>query len=390
VHTVHALSFHRTYRCAHAGVCCSSGWPIAVEAETAARIATAIDGGQLDLSHTWVHRVPSPGTVGTAAAVFAASGMADAASAEPVLAVDRRGHCALFEPASRLCAVHRQLGDAWLPGACRHFPRVAVIDPRGVRVSLSHYCPTAARLLLDPAPAPAIEANPPGFPPDRDYEGLDATDALPPLLRPGVLHTLGSYSRWEAFLVSAFGDPRGSVEAALGVIATLAEDLRAWAPAAGPLEERVARLAERHLDCPQRRDGAIRHLRAEEERLAAHVRGSLMGDHSGVLDARWVRPEDPPGWTQWQPALQRYAAARAFASAIAYEGAGVRTAVRALAAAIATLRAAAWRVVDAAHRPLDAPLLVGAAGLADLVTVHLAHPVRLRSALDGDEGRPVA
>jgi hypothetical protein len=121
-----------------------------------------------------------------------------------------------------------------------------------------------------------------------------------------------------------------------------------------------------------------------------HVRQSLVGDDRGVLEARWVRPEGPPGWADWQPALQRYAAARAFASVIAYEGAGVRTAVRAIAAAIATLRAAAWRVVEEAGRPLDASLLVRALGLADLVTVHLVHPVRLRTALDRDEQIPLS
>jgi len=388
---VHALSFHRDYRCAHAGLCCTSGWPIPVEVETAARISAAIDEEQLDLSHTWAGRPAlHSGRAAAPPAVFDLSATADPEWVEPVLAVDRRGRCALYESDTGLCTLHRQRGEAWLPTACRHFPRVAVIDPRGVFVSLSHYCPTAARLLLDPAPPPAIDEDPPGFPPSRDYEGLDARDALPPLLRPGVLHTLESYSRWEAFLVSSFADPRGSVEAALGVIVAVAEDLRTWVPAVGPLDALVVKVADRHVGHPPS-DGRVGcRLRAEEVRLIGHVRQSLVGDDRGVLDARWVRPEGPPGWADWQPALQRYAAARAFASVIAYEGAGVRTAVRALAAAIATLRAATWRVVEEAGRPLDASLLVRALGLADLVTVHLVHPVRLRTALDGDEQTPLS
>ena len=43
--------------------------------------------------------------------------------------------CAFFEPGrGRLCAIHRQFGHDALPSACQHFPRVVVIDPRGVFV----------------------------------------------------------------------------------------------------------------------------------------------------------------------------------------------------------------------------------------------------------------
>ena len=66
-----------------------------------------------------------------------------------ILATTGDGACVFFEPrAGRLCAVHRTVGPRLLPSACRNFPRIALRDPRGVFVTLSHYCPTAARLLL--------------------------------------------------------------------------------------------------------------------------------------------------------------------------------------------------------------------------------------------------
>ena len=47
-----------------------------------------------------------------------------------------------------LCAIQRQMGHDQLPSACRHFPRVVVLDPRGTFITLSHVCPTAARMLI--------------------------------------------------------------------------------------------------------------------------------------------------------------------------------------------------------------------------------------------------
>lgn len=78
------------------------------------------------------------------------------------------------------------LGHDALPLACRQFPRVTVLDPRGASVTLSHYCPTAAGLLKDDGPV-AIEINGATFPPGGEYVGLDAQDALPPLLCRDVL-----------------------------------------------------------------------------------------------------------------------------------------------------------------------------------------------------------
>ncbi len=64
----------------------------------------------------------------------------------PALLATAHGRCVFHDPAGR-CAIHSALGHDALPVACRQFPRVSVTDPRGVSVTLSHYCPTAAALL---------------------------------------------------------------------------------------------------------------------------------------------------------------------------------------------------------------------------------------------------
>jgi hypothetical protein len=137
------LNFHLSYRCRHVGACCTAGWPIPVEAER----AVLIEKGE------WL----------------AAGG---------VLPVTESGECVFHHEG---CAVYEHR-----PLSCMHFPYVCMIDPRGVHVTLSHYCPTAASLLFEhrgpievvegPSPVPLLEIP----------EGLDARQSLPPLREPSA------------------------------------------------------------------------------------------------------------------------------------------------------------------------------------------------------------
>lgn len=65
--------------------------------------------------------------------------------------------------------------------SCVHFPYVCVIDARGVRVTLSHYCPAAASLLFEHTGPIAIVEGPSPVPALDIPEGLDARESLPPL-----------------------------------------------------------------------------------------------------------------------------------------------------------------------------------------------------------------
>src|SRR5262249_34987609 len=133
-------------------------------------------------------------------------------------------------------------GHAWLPIACQQFPRMCLIDPRGVQITLSHYCPTAADSLFDETPL-AIVCNPRAFPRDVAYEGLDARDAFPPLLRPGVLMDWLPLDGFETQAVCVLDGEGSRVEAALARIESLAERLRGWRATDGALVATFERLA---------------------------------------------------------------------------------------------------------------------------------------------------
>ena len=142
------------------------------------------------------------------------------------VARDADGSCVFFDrDAGRLCAIHREAGADALPSACRHFPRKILRDLRGTFISLSHFCPTAAAMLLARDPLHLVEAHPPLRLSDP-IEGLDATDALPPLVRPGVLCDLEGYSAWEQASVATFARADLCYQDALDLVAAATEDIR--------------------------------------------------------------------------------------------------------------------------------------------------------------------
>jgi Fe-S-cluster containining protein len=385
---VRALSIHAGYRCRHTGVCCSAGWDIPVDTP----LRNALRSGKLHVPEAAGTSTPARGdAVGCFRPV---SGLPH--GARVVLATDSSGRC-VFLDADKHCAIHRQLGPEALPSACRDFPRVVTLTPRGVSITLSHYCPTAAALPFvtpkDPRRAGpegtslSILENPPGFPPSWPYEGLDARDALPPLLRPGVLMDWPSLERWEEFAVSVLGEETRTPETALDVLAGAAEEARRWTPPDGEFGEHFSKVLKRTSS------------EGEEEDVPAFVEALRDGTRDSRNAARWafreltacvprreLLPPPPdglddtdrrlvaPGWTSLARPVRHWLAAKAFASWLALQGQGLRTTVLGLRVALGVLRGEAARVCDEAGRPLDVDLLAQAVRRADLLLVHLADP----------------
>jgi hypothetical protein len=89
-------------------------------------------------------------------------------------------------------------------------------DSRGVFITLSHFCPTAAALLLDDREITIVEA-PASLSLNGAVEGLDATGVLPPLLGPGMLTDADGYTAWEREAVGVFNDRRRTAQDALAI-----------------------------------------------------------------------------------------------------------------------------------------------------------------------------
>ena len=142
------LNFHLAYRCRHSGACCKAGWPIPIEPERA---------------------------------IFLGRG--------DTLPQDATGACVFYNDR---CTVYEHR-----PLSCVHFPYVCLIDARGVHVTLSHYCPTAASLLFDHHGQIEIVEGPPPIPAPEVPEGLDARESLPPLRSPNALMSYDEFSEWE-------------------------------------------------------------------------------------------------------------------------------------------------------------------------------------------------
>jgi hypothetical protein len=280
------------------------------------------------------------------------------------------GDCVFFARGSNLCVVHRDLGEAALPATCRHFPRLAVRDARGTFITLSHFCPTAASMLFREDVAVEIVANPPAFPP-REYEGLLVKDEdWPPLLNPHVLTDLEGYAAWERHMVARCASGSVSAETVLATLVRDAAVLRAWRPGTRSLAEAVAALprdtvaASIDISLDSSLACYAEAMRAVPDELKPPP------DEHGLAQA--FAEHVVPTWEAFAAPLNRYLAAKAFATWTAYQGRGVATIVQGLSCALALVRVEAARQCRDAGRSLDEKLLVEAIRWSDFILNHLA------------------
>jgi hypothetical protein len=375
------LSTHAAFLCRHSGACCTSGWPIHVETDRLATLRNAVGGGRLTFT------VDRPGD---GAPFLAPQDLPPDAGA--VLRTRASGACVFYERADGLCAIQRTLGHDHLPSACQHFPRRCLVEPDRVAVSLSNYCPTVARLAFRTDVRPDIVPAPASLVGDIELEGLDAREALPPLLRPGMLADLAGYRTWECVAIEILASP-GTPEAALAEISALTERVRTWTPREGALREAVENCRTMRGGSPAGigRGQADGHRAAELVDDYDVVRASVpLGVETAsapgrldALDARWVAD----AWPGFSQPLRVYLAAHAFGNWCAYHGMGLRTVVRSLSVALAVVRVEAARLCASAERTLDEPLLIESMRAADLLLVHLADPRTLAARLSQVERR---
>jgi Fe-S-cluster containining protein len=355
---VFALSIHADYRCRHSGVCCSVEWDVPIELPVYRTLKEAVDAGRLQVQASARHLHP----------FVVDSELPDGAAA--VFERTERDGCVFLDRGTKLCIVHRDLGEAALPATCRYFPRLAVRDNRGTFITLSHFCPTAASMLFREDCPLAIVAMPPAFPPG-DYDGLVVTDNdLPPLLCPTMLMDPPAYTAWEHHMIGRCAMNDCSPET---VVATLERDarvLRAWKPAGQSLTDAVAGLPGGLVT-----SDAVKTLDASLI-LYGQVMQAIPDDlrpvpDEGGLDAAFVQGVGSR-WAGFYAPLNRYLATKAFASWTAYQGRGILTIVRGLEAALAIVRVECARLCRDSRRELDGDVLRDGFRNADFILNHLA------------------
>jgi hypothetical protein len=383
-----ALSFHRDYRCRHAGACCTSGWTIPVESARFEQLDAAYRSGRvvLPLLQTTAPLLRFPQRAGDYTGL---------------LATDDSGRCLFYAPQSASiegasaarhpgsCIIHREFGHQALPDACQQFPRIAVLRPSSVAVTLSHYCPTAADLLFQDGSQAGLEVDPP-FTSGRTLEGLDMREALPPLLRSDALFSWEAFSSWERFIVETLTRDRGSPGNAVGRIAWAAERLREWTPAAGDFD----RWAEETLSDSREVDRIAPLDHAANSAIAAH---RLVADTvPDEVSAPSAITEIERGWdvclettTLFERPVRRYLAARAWASWVGHEARSVRSFVRWIHLAWGVLLTEICRATREIESPLDGQGLKEAFRRTDLLLVHLASPRLIIQALGRLDATPL-
>ena len=274
------------------------------------------------------------------------------------------GVCVFRE--NRRCAIHAQGGESALPIGCRHYPRVVRLDRHGITLSLSHYCPTAASLLVSNEAVQVVAAAPPLALPEP-VEGLDAREALPPLLCPDILMDLDAYGAWEKAAVTEFSTCRHA-DLALRRIASATDKLREWRPGASPLDTAVA--------------GAFAIAGAAQPSWLEQGLPIARGLNRGVVSLDATR-EERPAKSERRTAnsvervIANYLAARVFGNWIAYQGRGLRTIVTWLAACHDIVRLLMSREgFDGPARAIEAIRQADYVMLHTIDTQHFADAVR--------------
>jgi hypothetical protein len=363
-----ALNIHAGFACRRSGACCTAGWPIPLEADVAGAIRAC---GVVPAGNLRVERPLPPG-------------------AAAILDPRPDGACPAFDRAGGgHCSIQRRFGHDGLPAACRHFPRVALLEPDAVRITLSHFCPTAAAMLWrGDVTSLAVVPDAAGIADRGGHDGFDARQTVPPLLRPGVAMDAPTCRAWERYSVGALDGDGLAAEAALAGVAAAADRVRGWKAGRSSLADHTAHtLAAHATHLPARwgmaAAGARRLFTLAAGSVIPGLRRPVVPDaaDAAAADRDWVSPR----WTTRARPIRRYLAARSFGAWSAYLGEGLRTQVAELAVALAAVRIEAIRETSLARRPLDDPLLLAAIRSADLLLHHLSDPAALVRDLAGVE-----
>lgn len=301
------LNFHVGYACQQSGVCCSSGWPIPVEGDRVIPIRTLTRRED----DAWL--------------ITAADAPPEIAG---TLALQAGGHCVFHGEAG--CGIYTSR-----PASCAHFPYVCLIDPRGVHVTLSHYCPTAAAMLVAHDGPIAIVEGPPPVAGLEVPEGLDARESLPP-----------------TFAEATVGKPQATKLRLMGW-----DEFADWEraevgkpPAEPPMAEALTL-----FECARR----------------AVPEPWSWAEAPAELERTWPSLV-APSWVRFAAVAHRYRAAKVFASWAAYTDGGLAAVLRSAEIADAVLRVEVARQCAAAGRVLDVELLTAAIRQSDLLLVHYA------------------
>ena len=231
------------------------------------------------------------------------------------------------------CAIHRDLGEEALPSACQQFPRIALADERGTFVRLSHFCPTAASLLMQTETF-SIEPAPDTIALQGRVEGLDARGVLPPLLRAGLLTDLAGYGAWERLGVETLASGIWTADEAVSAIGAATRAVVGWVPGDESLESAVQRAFTSAQPLPTLADPDL-YL----QRFACAVTSIPTGLHAPTvprgIDAVWTRTAAE--LQARDTAVRAWLASHLFGNWIAYSANGLSTVVEYLHVCLAVL-----------------------------------------------------
>jgi len=241
-------------------------------------------------------------------------------------------------------------------------------DQRGSLISLSHFCPTAAAMLLAGGALSVVAAHPP-LRLELEMEGLDARTAFPPLLRPGMLCDVEGYERWERAGLAIFARTDRDYTTCLADFAAATDVIRRWKPGTRSLSDCVrGAFADETADASAvwSHDRAIQRL--------ARLTGGPSGDELISIphfEEQWNERVGVNAIDWFDLGMKNYLAARLFGNWVAYQGQGLRSIVEWLRTCAAIVRHFLLQRLIGSGLPLDHSVFIESVRSADLLLLHV-------------------
>ena len=402
---IYSLTIHSNFQCESCGVCCATNWNIPVEKQVYETLHQHLKNGNIT--------VPGNKEIDIDNLLIKTANLPERAEAN--IGRDELGRCLFFDyDKGNLCSIQHDVGIDSQPWVCRIFPRLCVLQPQGIFITLSHFCPVATTFLFCENSNINIIKNDPTFIQSGIYAGHDARTHLPPLLRPNVLMTWETYDIWERYAVEFMSKEDYTPEEALIVLITTVEKIRNWNGQNPPLLDFLKEILEKDSQAnPAELKSQIKQLPCgllKAKQIYTVLLGYLKGEINSFIPIKtsfqinYLFKNEPeaannfiddynkyvyPCWAEFEHPIRKYLASKIFANFFAYQGNGLRTGLLAVVFALTSLRTHTTILCSQKKQQLNKDLLLEAFRYTDYLIHHSVSREQLIQFLNQFETHPI-
>lgn len=284
---------------------------------------------------------------------------------------------------------------------------MCILQPSGVFITFTNFCPTAAELLFHEDTQISIIKDDPTFSKNKVWAGHDARKHIPPLLRPNVPMSWETFNLWEKYTVEFLSRKDYSPEEALILLAATLDTARKWDRKTIPLFDFLSKIFEVDSNAdPTQMKSLVNQLPCglSKAKVLYIILLSLINENDKTylpiikdfknIYASKGEPADTesfiadynkyvkPFWKDFEFPIRRYLISKIFATYYFYQGNGLWSGLYSVITALAALRIHSTLLCTIKQKNLNKVILKKAFGYTDYILLHGFKRRRLIEYLD--------